>query len=147
MLLDKLLQLSDGQALTATTVSTNTLDLGAAAVKRDVGAGEPLSLVVNVEVGAGGTTPTANVEAIQSANADLSAPDVLASSGVQAAAALFVGRQIEVRIPEGAITKQYLGARYTMGGSSPTLTVSAQVQPTSMVSQPKPKDYAKGFGI
>ena len=53
MILDNQLVLSDAQALTATAASTNVLDLKAAGL---YGNGEPLALVVWVDVAADGTT-------------------------------------------------------------------------------------------
>lgn len=47
MILDAQLQFSDSQAITAAAASTNYVDLGAV---RDIGTGEPLYIVVNVEV-------------------------------------------------------------------------------------------------
>src|SRR5690242_4276971 len=53
MFLDKNLQLSDSQALTATALSTNVIDLLTA---RSLGNGEPMAVVFNVEVAADQTT-------------------------------------------------------------------------------------------
>ena len=148
MFVDALLTMSDAQALTATAVSANTIDLGNPTVKRDIGVGEPVVAVVTADVALGGTTPTIACEFIQSANADLSSPDVLATSGTISGAAAFpAGKQIEVPIPAGRITKRYVGMRYTMGGTSPTATVTAVLQPASMTSQPVPTNYAKGYSI
>ena len=59
MFIDALLMLSDSQALTGTAavVSANTIDLGNPTVKRDIASGEPMVLVVTVEVALAGTTP------------------------------------------------------------------------------------------
>ena len=46
MIIDKELELSDAQALTATAVSTNVIDLG---VDRDMGKGEPVPITVEVQ--------------------------------------------------------------------------------------------------
>jgi hypothetical protein len=148
MFADALLMLSDSQPLTGTgAVSANTIDLGNPTVKRDVGTGEPLVLVVATEtalVGAGGSL---TAEVLQSDNADLSSPDVIASSGPILAAALPIGSVVQVAIPEGRITKRYLGAKLTLAGTTPTLTVNAFIQPSSMASQAAPRHYAKGYTV
>lgn len=150
MFIDALLMLSDSQALTGTAavVSANTIDLGNPTVKRDIASGEPMVLVVNVEVALAGTGPGITVEAIQSDGADLSSPDVVASSGAIATAANFpAGMVLQVPIGEGRITKRYFGARYTMTGTTPTCTVSAFLQPSSMASPGAPRHYAKGYTV
>ena len=53
MYIDNLLKLSDAQALTATAVATNVVDLG---VARSVGNGEPMAVVFSVGVAADQTT-------------------------------------------------------------------------------------------
>lgn len=149
MFMDALLMLSDAQALTGTTaiVSTNTIDMGNPTIKRDVGIGEGLMLNVAIDVAPGGTTPGLTVELIQSANADLSSPDVIASTGPILAADYPVGRIIELPVPGGRISKRYLGARYTQTGTTPTVTVSAGILPRSMSSQASPRHYAKGYAV
>jgi hypothetical protein len=150
MILDKLLRLAEAQAISGTTatVSTNTIDLGNSTVKRDIGVGEALVLLIHIAVALGGTTPTALFEFIQSANADLSSPDVLATSGtISGAANAPAGAQFELPIPQGRITKRYIGVRVTLGGTSPTITYSAELQPASMASRPLPTNYAKGYAI
>lgn len=148
MFVDALLTLSDAQALTATAVSTNTIDCGNPTVKRDIGSGEPVKLVVSMDVALGGTSPTMLIEVLQSANADLSTPDVIASSGsIAGAAEAPVGKIFQLPLPPGRITKRYLGARYTLGGTSPTGTVTAFVQPGDMGSPAFPQNYAKGYSI
>lgn len=143
MILDKQIQLSDAQALTATAYSTNTIDLGDVTPKRDIGDGEPMALVVSVDVALAGTSPTFDVRFVQSANANLSSDDDLAIS--QQYTSLAAGSQITLLIPMGAITKRYIGAQYTLGGTSPTITVTTHLVPASMVQ--RDKSYAKGYTI
>ena len=148
MFMDALLMLSDAQAITGTTavVSANTIDMGNPATKRDIGVGEGLVLSVAVDVALAGTTPGLTVELIQSANADLSSPDVIGSSGaVSGAANAPAGKIFEVPVAGGRVTKRYLGARYTLTGTSPTITVSAGIVPQSMSSQAVPTNYAKAY--
>jgi hypothetical protein len=144
MFLDKQNQLSDSQALTATAVSSNTFDSGSAG--NDISIGDGLALAVNVEVAADFTTTdeTYELQIIQSANADLSSPDVLASR-VIAASLLKAGSNHYLGLPPGSKTKRYLGARYVLGGTSPSMTVSSFIQPDSMLQNNKA--YANNYSI
>jgi hypothetical protein len=148
MILDKFLRLSEAQAVTGTTpvVSQNTLDLGNVAPKRDLGTGERMVALVHVGVALAGTSPTFLAELISSASADLSSPTVLGSTGtISGAANAPAGAQFEIPIPSGRIAQRYLGLRYTLGGTSPTVTVSAEIQPARLASQAIPQNYAKGY--
>jgi hypothetical protein len=148
MFVDSLLQLSDAQALTATGYSTNTIDLGDVTPKRDIGNGEALELVVSVDVAADGTTTdeTYEFQVVQSANANLSSHDSLVER-VVGYANLTAGKVVRIPIAAGAVTKRYLGARYILGGTTPSITVTAFVQPASMASLEKPTAYADAITI
>jgi len=147
MFMDALLTVSDAQALTGTSaiVSTNTIDLGNPSVQRDIGAGTPLRFAVGFDVAMGGTTPAITTEVIQSANADLSSPDVIGSSGSQAAVA--AGKIHEISVDPGRVTKRYLGLRYTMTGTTPTATVTASLLPANMISASVPKAYGRNYQV
>lgn len=146
MYIDAQTLLSDAQAITADAASTNTIDLGDVTPKRSIGDGEPLAVVFTVDVAADSTTgdETYAFEFIQSANANLSSADVLAAMTV-AAANLTAGAQVVLPIPPGVITKRYIGANYNVGGTTPTITVTASIVPQSFA--PKIKSYADGFTI
>lgn len=148
MFLDALLLLSDAQALSATGFSTNTIDLGNVTPKRDIAVGEPMCVVITVDVAADATSgdETYTFQFVQSANANLSSPDVLAQTAI-ARATLVAGYSVILPIPEGVITKQYVGMQYTLAGTTPSITVTAALQPQSMASLAKPQTYAKAYTI
>lgn len=131
--MDALGLVSDAQALTATAFSTNTIDLGAE--NPSIGTGEEVGFGISVDAGADITTgnETYTIEVVQSANADLSAPDVL-SSRVVVAADLALASLLFVAVPMGTPTKRYLGLRYTLGGTTPLLTVTAWLTARSLFS-------------
>lgn len=148
MFVDALQLLSDAQALTATAYSTNTIDFGNVSPARDVGAGEPMEITLEVDVAADGTTTdeTYEFQVVQSANANLSSHDVLASRTITYAN-LTLGSIHRLPVPAGAITKRYFGLRAVLGGTTPTITVTAHLQTASMAAVAKPITYAKGYTV
>ena len=146
MILDAQNLLSDAQALTATAVSTNTIDLGNVTPKRGIGAGEPMTLMFQVDVAADHTSgnETYQFDLIQSANADLSSADTL-ESRVISYADLTAGAIHYVPVPPGSITKRYIGANYTLGGTTPTITVTCALMPQKDVDSLQ--TYARGYTI
>lgn len=146
MLIDAECLLSDAQALTATAVSTNTYDTGAAGNSIEIG--EPLAMVITVGVAADATTgdETYQFQVIQSANANLSSHDVLSQTDTSfvTRATLVAGAKVVMPIPPGK-TKRYLGLRYVLGGTTPTLTVTSFIQPLRAVQLDK--TYADAITI
>lgn len=142
MITDKLLRVSEDQALTTTAVSTNTIDLS---VARDVGEGQELFMNFAVTAALTGGT-SVKFEVISSASADLSTPTVIGSSDAIVSASLVAGKNVAVRInPNIASTGQrYLGARYTIVGTYSAGTVTADVVATI---QDGKKFYASGFTV
>lgn len=143
MFLDNLLLLSDAQALTATAASTNVIDTGA--VARNLPVGEPLALVITVDVAADFTTTdeTYAFAARTSAAAGLTSPTDIGSRTI-AASALTAG-SIHV-IPLGTpMLLRYLAAYYTLGGTTPSITVTTSIMPLNMIQQYQ--SYPKGYTI
>jgi len=141
MITDAFLRLSDGQALTTTAVSTNTVDLG---VARDMGAGEDIYVYFTVPVAlAGGTSVTFQV--ITSAAANLGTPTVVGSTAAVATASLVAGYKTAVRINPSvfATGQRYLGAQYTISGTYTSGTVTADV----VHDIADFKTYASGFSV
>lgn len=127
-IVDKFLQLSDAQVVTATAPSTNVIDAGPlkgtpSTIFRDLGAGEQLYLEVSVAVAATGTAATIQVSLQDSADNSTFA-DVLLSPAI-AQAALVVGKRIYIPLPPGL--RRYIRANYTAGGTLTSLTLNAQV--------------------
>lgn len=136
-----------GQAVTATAVSTNTIDLSQA---RDIGEGEPLyvEFIVDTAVTAAGAA-TVRFEVITSAAAALSSPTVIAASGDIPKASLTLGQKIQVAIPSQSITplgQRYLGAQYTVSTGPLTAGTFTAVVNLGNQSQPQ-KSYPSGFTV
>ena len=142
MITDKLLRVSEDQAVTTTAYSSDTIDLGTA---RDVGEGTALYMnFALTEAFANGTSIT--FEVVTSPNANLSSHTVIGSSATILTAALTLGKNIVVRInPDIAGKgKRYLGARYVVAGTMNAGKVTADVVETIGDGQ---KYYASGFTV
>lgn len=146
MYIDKLLKLSDAQALTATAVGTNVIDLS---VERSIGNGTPMALVFSVGVaadqGTGDESYTFDLEyatnAAQSTGAQLMGRRIFEAgtptAPAQDADLLVAGFVFAIPIPPTTLDEdgQFLGARYTLAGTTPTLTVDAWIAPLADVGQ------------
>ena len=137
-------QICSTQAFTANAVSENTYDSGAAG--NDITEGEPMGLGIDVTVAADATTgdETYEFQAIQSAAADLSSPDVLALIR-PARVDLTVGKRLVLPLPPGSKTKRYLGLNVNVGGTTPSITINTFIAPLSFLGGWKA--YADGFSI
>ena len=143
MITDKLLRVSDAQAVTTTAVSTDTVDLS---VARDMGEGGDLYMnFAMTEAFAGGTST--NFEVIIADNAALSSNVVvIGASGAIVTADLPLGKNVAVRLnPQiASLGKRYLGARYTVSGTNSAGKVTADIV---MDVQDGKKFYASGFTV
>jgi len=146
MILDAQAQFSDSQAVTASAVGTNVIDLSQ---DRSMGVGEPMAVVFTVEVAADQTTGdedyTFDVEysgnAAQSSGRELIGRRVFESgtptAPAQDADLLIAGFQFSIPIPPTDLSEsdQFLGIRYVTAGTSPTITMSAHLVPMSSIQK------------
>lgn len=145
MITDALLRVSDSQAVTATAVSTNTIDLSG---NRDVGEGNDLYMnfaVTEAALAAGAAT--VEFQVIASAAAGLTSPTVVGSSGAIGKASLTLGANVAVRInPQVAsLGLRYLGANYVV--STGPLTAGKFTADVVETIQDGKKFYASGFSV
>ena len=119
MYVDKLLEFSDAQAVTATARSTNIVDFKAAG--NDVGTGRQVWVIIQCDVAMGGSSPTLDITLETDSVEAMSSATVV--STVAQKTALAVGDQII--IPVGPTAERFFSPKYTMGGSSPTVTLTA----------------------
>lgn len=124
---------SDDQALTASAASTNLIDLGAtgtvlgapAALVRDIGKGNPIPIVIQLTVAAGGTSPTIQVAVQVDDNASFSSATTVATSNTLSGGV--AGDKLSINwVPQGT-NERYVRLNYTLGGTSPTYTVTAGI--------------------
>ena len=142
MILDSLLQFSNAQALTATAVSTNVIDLSS---DRDIGIGEPMAAVVTVGVAADYTTTdeTYQFTLQTSTDEDFTSPITVVASAAINGDELAAGAKVV--LPMGFDNKQYLRVNYTLAGTTPSVTVDAFLQPLRMIDGNV--IYADGYDI
>ncbi len=158
MIIDNNLLFSDAQALTTTgAVATNVIDLS---VARSIGAGEPMAVVFVVDVTADQTTGdedyTFDVEfatnAGQTTGRQLIGRRVFESgtptAPAQDADLLVAGYMFAIPIPSVSSSEDelYLGVRYTLAGTTPTITCTSFLLPMSMIDSHK-VSYANGYTI
>lgn len=144
MITDALLRLSADQAVTASAVSTNTIDLSQA---RDIGEGKPLYMVFTItETFATLTSLAFNI--VTDDNASLSSPAVINTVSVTlASGGLAAGKQLVLPIPplKGSKGERYLGASFTVSGSNATAgKITTDIVETFQDGQ---KYYASGFTV
>ncbi len=122
MYIDSLLEFSDAQALTATGASTNVVDLGS---DRDIGVGCPLWVVITLGAAADGTTgdETYTVALQTDDNSSFSSATDIASVSIPRGSA--AGSQFVIGVPYA--NERYLRLNYTLGGTTPSVTVSAHL--------------------
>lgn len=156
MYIDALTQFSDSQAITASAVGTNVLDLSQ---DRSIGNGEPLAVVFIVDVAADQTSGdedyTFDVEyasnAAQTTGRQLIGRRVFESgtptAPAQDADLLIVGFKIIIPIPPTILAESeiFLGIRYVTAGSTPIITCTAWLAPFNQIDATN--DYPGGFTI
>lgn len=156
MILDAQNQFSDSQAVTTDAVGTNVIDL---TQDRSVGNGEPMcvmfTVIVTADQGSGDEDYTFDVEyasnAAQSTGRQLIGRRVFESGSptapAQDADLLVAGFSFFIPIPPTKLSEseQFLGIRYDTLGNTPTITMTAFLQPMSMVDATN--DYVDGFDI
>lgn len=146
MYVDDLLKLSAAQAVTATAVSTNTIDLLTA---QDIGEGE--NLYVDFKVGAAftaGGAATMTAQLITSASANLSSPTVIDQTGAIPVASLVAGYRTALRIPPqiGSLGQRYFGINYVVATGPMTAgDISARI--VRNIEDGQNKNYASGFAV
>lgn len=123
MILSSQLLFSDDQAITATALSTNVVDLGVAgtpydavaALNQDVGKGTKIPILIQVTEDF--TNLTSLTIAIETGAAATLATVVISKSVL--AADLVAGYQFPVDVLPNEIDERYLGVRYTVVGTAP----------------------------
>lgn len=141
MFLDGQLLFSDAQALSATAVSTNVIDLG---VDRDIGDGEAMGVLVTVDVAADGTT-TDETYVITVQTGSTATPTTVIATRTLTYTELTAGSKWFIPIPKD--NQRYLRVNYTLGGTTPSVTVTTALVPNTFADGKNTQQYASGFTV
>lgn len=156
MILDLQHRFSDAQAVTTDAVGSNVIDLS---LDRAIGTGEPMCIVFTVDVAADQTTGDEDYQfdveyasdAAQTTARQLIGRRIYESgtptAPAQNADLLVAGFTFVIDIPPTKLSEseRYLGIRYDTTGTTPTITMTAHLQPKSMIQMTD--DYASGFTV
>lgn len=156
MILDAHNLFSDAQAITADAVGTNVIDLSS---DRSIGTGEPMAVLFTVDTAADQTTGdedyTFDVEyasdAAQTTGRQLVGRRVFESgtptAPAQDADLLVAGFRFYIPIPPTGLSEseRYLGIRYDVTGTTPTITCTAALIPLSFAQEEV--TYPDGFTV
>ncbi len=156
MYIDAQAQFSEAQAVTTTAVGTNVIDLSQ---DRSIGNGEPLGVVFSVDVAADQTTGdedyTFDLEYASNA-AQSTARQIIGrrifESGTPTAPAqdanlLVPGFRFVIPVPPTALSESeaFIGIRYVVAGTTPTITMTAFLTLMSMIDANI--SYPDGYAI
>lgn len=130
MYLDAQQLYSDAQALTASAASTNIIDHEA---DFNLGSGEEMSVVIVLDVAADNTTTDETYVAALEVddNSGFSSASSLGSVTIPAGSA--AGSKFFISVPKGSDFEQYSRVYFTLGGTTPTVTVTTFLQPSKLV--------------
>jgi len=143
---DDQLTLFSAKALTGTALSDHSIDVGG--TQNDPSIGEGLAVVFVVTVAADHTTgdETYELDLVADSNADLSTATVLLQR-VIAAAKLIAGSVHVLPIPPGILAGfEFFGIKAVLGGTTPTITLTAYVTPMDMIQRDS-VNFKSGFTI
>ena len=143
MFVDALGEICSSQAFSTDAVSENTIDLANVTPNRQIGTGEPMAVVINVE-SAGTGAGAYRFNLLDDSDEALGSPRIIASI-FPTEAELALGAILVLPVPVGFPTQRYLGIGFDNVSGSTAVTVSAYLMPLSMVQAYK--SYADGFNI
>lgn len=144
MIIDAQLLFSDSQALTATAVSTNVIDLSS---DRNVGIGKPLAIVIVVDVALDRTTGDETYAVTLQTDDNAAFSSAATVTGPVSLLQYTVGSRFVIAIPPNIDTERYLRLNYTLGGTTPTGTLTAFIQPLDMIGVGENVYYADAITI
>lgn len=142
MFIDAQQLFSDAQALTATAVSTNVIDLGA---DRNIGIGNPMAVVVQIDVALDGTTTDETYVVTVQSGSTATPTAVIATRTITYTEGV-AGARFVIPLPADASADRYLRVNYTLGGTTPTGTVTTFLMPMNMIDSGNIK-YADNITI
>lgn len=133
MILDRQNQYSDAQALTVTAASTDIIDHG---IDRNMGLGTPMSVILSLDVAAKSSDGNETYSvALQVASDSAFSSPVQVGGAVTITRGDAIGTKYVLPIPADLTFDQYSRLYFTLGGTNPTVSVTAFLVPTSEVER------------
>lgn len=133
---------SDAQALTATAASTNLIDHG---VDGNLGVGEPMVVVLSLDVAADDGNADETYVAALEADDNSSFSSAASVGSVTITRGDAAGTKYYIPVPPSESMERYSRINFTLGGTSPSATVTARLVPASFLQNDK--YYASGYTV
>lgn len=130
MFLDSLQLYSDAQAVTADAASTNVIDHKQ---DRNLGLGEPLAVVIVVDVATDGTTGDETYVVILETDDNEAFASATEVARVAIPRGTAAGTKFVLGVPADTVMERYSRLTYDVGGTTPTGTFTAFLTLLSMV--------------
>ncbi len=143
MYIDKLLLMSNAQALTATAASTDVIDLKNG--ENNLGIGTPMSVVITLDVAADDTTGDETYVAALETDSTSAFSSAATLGSVTITRGDVAGTKYVIALPADTNCEQYVRLNYTLGGTTPTVTVTAMMMPSCMIQNDV--TYPGGFVV
>lgn len=141
MYVDKELKVSDGQALTATAASTDLIDLSVANIDR----GKAMAMHISLDVAADDTTGDETYSVALQTDSDSGFGSAVELGTATITRGDAAGSKYVINLPSDGSSDRYLRLNYTLGGTTPTVTVTAFLAPVDAFDG---NDlYANGYTI
>ena len=121
---------SDAQALTATGASTNLIDLGS---DRNIGIGEPMVVAIYLDVAADDGNADETYVAALETDSDSGFGSAVSLGSVTITRGDAAGSRYLIHVPADTTADQYLRLNFTLGGTTPSVTVTAFLAPQSFL--------------
>jgi len=130
MFIDVFNRFSDKQALTATALGSNEIDLG---VDGNLGIGTPMAVVITLGTAAddADADETYTVELQSDSDVGFGTAKVIQSAVIERGAP--AGSKVVVHVPASTSADRYLRLNYVLGGTSPSVEVTAFLIPVNMI--------------
>jgi hypothetical protein len=125
MIIDKLLEFGDAASCftnIGTAVVGDVVDLGAAPTLQNIGGGEPLYLVIQIDTTIVGATSTSEFKLVSDSTSNLAtSPTLHYTSGALPVATVVAGYQVcAIPLPSSATYERYLGVTVTSAVANTT---------------------------
>lgn len=141
MYVDSQLLFSDGQALSGTAASTNVIDL----TSDNVGRGKAMVVHLSLDVAADDTTGDETYVAALETDDNSSFSSATSLGSVTITRGDAAGSKYVINVPSDGSAEQYIRLNFTLGGTTPTATVTAFLTCADAIDG---NDiYAKGYSI